>query len=402
MATPKPSKTQKVGIIGGGQLARMLAQAAVRVKAEVRVLTQNADDPAARVCPAVLGTLDDPRVLRAFYSQVDVVTFENEFVDTKRLSRLAAEFPQLTFLPSLTVLERLQDKMNQKQLLDGLGIPTAPWIELTPAVSPATLAQTFPKGAVLKWARMGYDGKGLHFFDPARPDVAAIAAFGMAGSKNGGRLYAEAKIPFRRELAVAGCRSRTGEFVAYPLVQSKQQNGICSLVIGPATKLGNTAAQEALAVDYVRRLAESLDYVGVLALELFEKEDGGLLVNEIAPRVHNSAHYSQDACPSSQFENHLRAVLGLTLGDTKPRALFAMLNILGPEGAKASAADSPLPVAPKGAHLHWYEKKEIRSRRKLGHFNATATSPDELDKMVKALEAAELNWAKQFKESSRG
>lgn len=403
MAVPNSPTPYKVGILGGGQLARMLAQAAKPLGIDLRVLTEAADDPAARLCPAILGTLEDPRVLRAFYSQAETVIFENEFVDTKRLARLAAEFAQLTFQPSLAVLERLQDKKNQKELLGRLAIPTARWIEMTPTVSPAELAKTFPAGAVLKWSRMGYDGKGLYFYDPARPDPAAIGAFGLAGSKLGGKIYAEERIPFKRELAIVACRSITGEFAAYPLVQSKQEHGICSLVTGPAVRLGNSAQQETLATGYARRLMESLDYVGTLALELFEKEDGGLLVNEIAPRVHNSGHYSQDACPASQFENHLRATLGLPLGDTRPKAMFAMLNLLGPEGVKLASSEAPLPVAPAGAHLHWYEKKKIRGRRKMGHFNATATGPDELDKMIRSLQSAQEAWRKKLaeKESRR-
>ncbi len=376
----------------------MLAESAESLGIEVRVLTGAADDPASRFAPVVAGDLGEPRVARALFSQVDTVTFENEFVDTKYLRQLASEFPHLTFHPSLSVLEQLQDKWTQKELLASLRIPTARCHLVSGDTGPAELGKQFPNGAVLKWSRMGYDGKGLLFFDPKKTGADEVSAFLAAAAKRGGKVYAEEKIAFRRELAIVACRSQAGEFVAYPLVQSEQDRGICFLVSGPAGKLGNSLDQENRAVAYARRIAESLDYVGVLALELFEAANGDLLVNEIAPRVHNSGHFSQDACPASQFENHLRAVTAMPLGDTKPKALFAMLNILGPEGVSAAART---PTAPAGARLHWYEKKEIRPRRKMGHFNATATGPAELGRMVESLKAALNHWAEECRSGKR-
>jgi 5-(carboxyamino)imidazole ribonucleotide synthase len=400
MGTPASAKGTKVGILGGGQLARMLVEGAKPLGLEVRVLCAAKDDPAARLAPASLGTLEDPRVLRDLYTHSSLVTFENEFVDTVPLVRLAAEFPKLTFQPSLVVLERLQDKLNQKEILDSLGIPTAKWKEVPSARDWGEVAKEFPKGAVLKWARMGYDGKGLLFFDPAKPDPTAVENFFEAAAKKGARVYAEEKIPFRRELALVGCRSASGAFAAYPLVQSRQERGICKLVTGPAVKLGNSPEQETRVTESARRLMEALGYVGALALELFESDKGDVLVNEIAPRVHNSGHYTQDAGVTSQFENHWRAVLGLPLGETKPKSFFAMLNLLGPEGISLPSG-SILPAAPAGAKLHWYEKKEIRSRRKMAHLNATATSQNELDRMVKSLEEADAQWAKRLAEEGK-
>lgn len=393
MSFVAPKRDVCVGILGGGQLARMLAQAAEKMGTETWVLTGAADDPASRLCPAVIGSLEEARVLRRFFSEVQLVTFENEFVDTGLLARFATEFPKLRFEPKLVVLERLQDKLNQKELLGRLGIPTAPWVVKADPAACADLPKTFPKGAVLKWSRMGYDGKGLLFYDPAKPDPKALAAFFEAAAQREARVYAEQTIAFRRELAVVACRSAKGEFAAYPLVQSRQDRGICSLVTGPARLLGNTAEQESRAVGYAKRITEALDYVGVLALELFERPDGEILVNEIAPRVHNSGHFTQDACEASQFENHLRAILGLPLGSTSVKGTFAMLNILGPEGV--SRPSQALPVAPAGATLHWYEKRELRPRRKMGHFNGTATGADGLAKMVQSLEAAERKWTQE-------
>lgn len=393
--------SHKVGLLGGGQLARMMAEAAQSLKIEVRVLTGQGDDPAARLAPAVLGSIEEPRVVRDLFAKVDTITFENEFVDTRFLRQMGCEFPSLVFHPSLSVLERLQDKWTQKELLLRLGIPTAKARMVTEGDTIAELNKSFPKGAVLKWSRMGYDGKGLLFFD-GKTAQEALNKFQVAAANKGGLVYAEEKVPFKRELAIVACRSASGQTAAYPLVQSEQDRGICSLVTGPATKLGNTTEQEKLAVGYAKRLAEALDYVGVIALELFETQAGEILVNEIAPRVHNSGHFSQEACPASQFENHLRAVTGMPLGDTKAPKLFAMLNILGPEDCALPSAGAPLPKAPAGARLHWYEKKEIRSRRKMGHFNATATGPEELDKMVRSLKAALAEWTAKVGESRSG
>lgn len=388
---------QPVGILGGGQLARMLAQAAKGLGLDVRALAGRADDPAARVCPAVVGPFEEARVLRQFLSQVGTVAFENEFLDTAYLARIAGEFTDVRFHPTLAVLERLQDKRNQKQLLDRLSIATAPWKDVPDVDSLGAVLKQFPEGCVLKWARLGYDGKGLFFPASAKVEKAAETFVAQALAR-GSRVYAESKVPFKRELAIVAVRSITGELTSYPLVHSKQDQGVCALVTGPATGLGNSADQESKAVEYAKRLAEALDYVGVLALELFEREDGVLLVNEIAPRVHNSGHYSQDAAPASQFENHWRALLGMPLGKTRSRGFFAMWNLLGPPGFSLDALRAPAPQAPAGAHLHWYEKTEIRPRRKMGHLNATAATSEELARRVTELERADRIWRERLAE----
>ncbi|HEU4406092.1 MAG TPA: ATP-grasp domain-containing protein [Polyangiaceae bacterium] len=394
---PPPLGTA-VGLLGGGQLARMLAQAALDLGLRPVVFADGADDPAAQVCRDVVeGKVADGAALRAFLERVSLVAFENEFVPSEALER-AAEGLGVRFGPGLPVLGRLRDKLGQKAALAELGVPSAPFLEHVPGEPFGAWAERARgafdgPGCVLKWSSYGYDGKGTLALDGEGPLPPGLGAFCEEAIARGARLFAEERVRFRREVALCALHSVAGEFGAYPLVVTRQERGICVEVRGPARALGLDASLEARAVDYARRLARGLGLVGAFAVEAFELASGELWVNEIAPRVHNSAHFTLDAAETSQFENHWRALLGLPLGSTRSAPAFAMRNLLGPEGVRGGARGAPRPPVAAGTHLHWYGKAELRPGRKLGHLNGVAASVDDLDALAASLDDACGRWA---------
>ena len=395
------SKVQKkkLGILGDGQLAQMLVEAAHLLGVEPLVFTPHEQTPAATVAKhKVIGKVDHPEELKNFLSQVDVVAFENEFLDTRLLQNAARDL-KAKFLPSLEVLEQLQDKLNQKILFQNFSIATAHWVPLQKNSQEEIqdLFLKYPKGFVLKWSRMGYDGKGILIVSEANSDsLARIQDFIQEGLKRGAKVYAEEKIDFEQEVAIIALRSQNGEMLYYPLVHSNQLSGICKKVWGPSVKFGISEKREEEAQSYAKKVAEKLGIVGVFALEMFVTKDGKLLVNEAAPRVHNSGHYTQDACQVSQFENHVRALLGLPLGSTKTEKCFAMLNLLGPE--EGIYESPPYEVKKQGnVFLHWYGKKEIRPLRKVGHLNTVFENNIDLADRWKEMESLERTWFQKNK-----
>jgi 5-(carboxyamino)imidazole ribonucleotide synthase len=391
---------KRVGILGGGQLARMLVEAALRLGLRPLVLAGAADEPAAQLCPAaVLGTWHDVPVMRRLFRQVECVTFENEFVPCETADE-AARGTAVQFLPGLGAIFGLQDKIRQKEILARLGIPSAEYLTLPkearkPAGRAAWLdevARRFGEEYVLKWAQLGYDGKGTHLAEPGPAGRAAAEAFAADAVKRGVPLFAERRVRYRREVAMVAAYSIDGELATWPLVISRNRAGICRWVMGPATRLGVDPKLQSQAQGFARLLAVDLKLYGVFAIEMFETEDGRLLVNELAPRVHNTGHYTQDAAATSQFENHWRALLGLGLGDTRCDSAFVMLNLLGPAGAPGPAPDHErrsFPKLPGEAHLHWYGKTELRPGRKLGHVNATLADPARCEGLLRELEGWE-------------
>lgn len=348
----------------------MLALAGHPLGLNLSVLTGHSQDPAAQVVGNTkLGSLSDENDLRKFLADLGALTFESEFVDIPKLTRC---LPKSVYVfPNLNAIEQIQDRLTQKRLLDRFAIATAPWLEVGNKNELQAAEKKFTKGFVLKQRRFGYDGYGTFVFKDGKADPLTLQK-----SQNG--FIAESFIPFKRELATSFVRSREGEFLQLPLVESVQQNSRCFTVHGPVAHTGI----KKLAAG-VRKMMEQLDYVGILAVELFETAKG-LLVNELAPRVHNSAHYSLDALTCSQFEYHLRAGLGLPLPKVELQAKgFAMVNLLG-EGNN----ELKLSYAPAG-QLHWYGKNENRPGRKLGHINVLDSSP------AKALKKA-LQWRKDF------
>jgi 5-(carboxyamino)imidazole ribonucleotide synthase len=311
---------------------------------------------------------------------------------------------RVRFAPGLSVIERLQDKLNQKRIFAASALPSSAyevwkgsdlsgWIDF--------LTPRFPAGVVFKWSRMGYDGKGVLIVPTPASQRKEIQAFCEEALTKGAEVYAEEKIAFQRELAIVACHSTTGEFSAYPLVISEQQNGICKRVVGPASRFGAPAELMQEAHRCAEIIARATGIVGTFAIEFFEDENGRLLINEVAPRVHNSGHYTQDAAATSQFANHLRAVLGLPLGRTESHEVFAMFNLLGPEGVSLDMDPPILPKVSENIALHWYFKPEVRSRRKLGHLNASASDPNEFPNRLRELERIDFKWQESLKNQLR-
>lgn len=400
LTSSTPAPAFRVGILGGGQLARMLVEDALPLGLEPVVFTEDPLAPAARICPWVhLGAIEDAASLSAFLGSVRVVAFENEFIDTARLKQAAVGL-DLRFEPVLDTLHLLQDKLSQKKVLERLGIPNAPWRlirrdEPLPAQI-AAIRTEFNHSCVFKWSRMGYDGKGV-LLTSAETDTETVQRFCDHGFSRPAEVYVEKKIRYRRELAIMAVRSIHGDFDAWPLVISEQEAGICRRVWGPAIQYGVDPKLEACARNYAQWLADDLGMTGVFALEMFETDEGDLLVNEIAPRVHNSGHYTQDCAATSQFANHWRAILGMPLGPVSTPPAFAMLNLLGPEGVRLQHAPSPLPQPAADIQLHWYEKAGIRPHRKLGHVNRAGSSTAEIDSILESLEAYERAWEQSLR-----
>lgn len=347
----------------------MLALSAYPLGFKVRVLAGGADEPAAQVCgDTVYGSLSDERSLRSFTAGLDVVTFESEFVDTALLSRC---LPQgVRVFPSLQVIGTIQDRLTQKQLLDRMKIPTSPWLEVNDHNDLKKAAEKFRHGFVLKQRRFGYDGYGTFVYrDTDSLDMTPL-------KKSGFGFIAEAFVDFKRELATSFVRSPRA-FRALPLVESVQKDSRCFSVQGPVK---NSSHKKMISL--FKKLMQETGYEGILAAEFFETKSG-LLVNELAPRVHNSAHYTQDALTCDQFEYHWRGGLDLPLPEVELlRPGFAMVNLLG-EGGDVKLARGTV------GHLHWYGKSENRAGRKLGHINT-------LDKSGKAALTKALKWRKDF------
>mgnify|MGYP002780547244 CR=1 FL=1 len=338
----------KVGIVGGGQLARMLALAGVPLGHEFLVLTPDRDAPAAPVAELLLGDYDDPELLRTLAARVDVVTYEFENLPVDALARLAASVP---LRPGVEALRISQDRAEEKACFTALGIPVAPYRPVASLEELREAAQQIPLPALLKTRRLGYDGKGqVPIASPDRLDE-AWERIGKVPC------LLESKIAFERELSIVAARDLQGEIRIYPLVENHHERGILRRSIAPAPALSSELLSQA--EDYVFRLLQRLDYVGVLALECFVHE-GRLLANEMAPRVHNSGHWTLEGADTSQFENHLRAITGAPLGSCSARGESRMLNLIG--------ALPPLPelLAIEGAHVHLYGK-EAKPGRKLGH-----------------------------------
>ncbi len=367
-----------VAILGGGQLGRMLALAAAPLGVRCRLYDPAADACAGQVAPLTVGTYDDEALLQPFAAGADVVTyeFENVPVATARLLQQVAPV-----YPPPAALEVAQDRLYEKQLFTRLGIPTPPYQPVDSVHDLHAAVASIGLPAVLKTRRLGYDGKGQTVL---RTDSDVAAAWQQLG---GVPLLLEGFVPFERELSIIAARAPDGTIVTYPLPENSHAGGILRRSVAPAANL--TAALTTTAEDYARRVLTTLDYIGVLAIELFQVATHAgthLLANEMAPRVHNSGHWTQDGAITSQFENHLRAILGLPLGATAARGVAAMHNLIGT--VPPAAAVLTLPTA----RLHLYGKQP-RPGRKVGHINLTAADHASLhaglDQLAQHLTTAE-------------
>ncbi|MGY4516684.1 5-(carboxyamino)imidazole ribonucleotide synthase [Lysobacter sp. HA18] len=351
-----------VGILGGGQLARMLALAGAPLGLRFLVMDNVADACAGQFAPMVVGDYRDEAALAEFASRVDVATFDFENVPAESARWLTN---RVDVFPNPRALSIAQDRLAEKTLFSELGIPVPPFAPVDTLDELRAAIADIGTPCILKTRRLGYDGKGQFRIRSADDVDAAWTALGAQASKVG--LILEGFVHFERELSVVAVRGRDGEFRAWPLTENWHVDGVLSASLAPATA---DDATQALACDHARRLAEALDYVGVFALELFA-QGGVLLANELAPRVHNSGHWTIEGSETSQFQNHLRAVLGLPLGDTRMVGVACMLNWVG------EMPDAAPVLEEAGGHWHDYGK-EPREGRKVGHATLRADSSSEL------------------------
>jgi len=354
-----------VGILGGGQLARMLAIAGAPLGQRFLVVDSAADACAGQVAPLLRADWRDFEALTDFARRVDVATFDFENVPAETAQWLTAH---THVFPNPKALGIAQDRLAEKTLFREIGLDTPSFAAVDSRDDLVRAIDLVGLPAVLKTRRLGYDGKGQAVLRAAADIDAAWNALG------GAPLILEAFIAFQREVSVIAVRSRSGEFRHYPLTQNWHAAGILSASLAPAP---DAIDLEARAVAHARALAERLDYVGTFALELFDR-DGDLLGNEIAPRVHNSGHWTIEGAICSQFENHLRAVLGLPLGDTSARGYSVMLNWIG-------TLPDALPIL-READGHWHDYgKDAREGRKVGHATVCASSPGELSERLERI-----------------
>lgn len=370
----------RVGIVGGGQLARMMQQAAIPLGIGVRVLALAADESAAQVTRDVaIGRHDDLDALLAFSDGLDVVTFDHEHVPPAYLEQLEAR--GIAVRPGPQALVHAQDKAIMRTRLDAAGIPCPAWSVIADAEDGVAFGDRVGWPFILKTSRGGYDGKGVWRIADADQlaDVIASVALGPHAV-----WLAEELVPFTQELAAQVARSPQGQVVAYPVVRTVQTDGICTEVVAPAPGLSPERAVEAQRIAIT--VANELGCTGMLAVELFDTGDR-LLVNELAMRPHNSGHWSIDGAHTSQFENHLRAVLDLPLGKPTPKfAWSVMVNVLGGPATEMYSAFRHCMARDPGLRIHMYGK-DVRPGRKIGH--VTVSSDDLDDALRRAHHAAD-------------
>lgn len=358
-----------IGVLGGGQLGRMMAVAARQMGYRIVVLDPSPRCPTAQVSDGVVvGTLDDIDAARHLASQVDVITLDTEHVPADLLDELETIVP---VRPGASVLRTIQDRMVQKQFLDRIGLPQAAW---APVDSLAAALARVGRPAILKVRRAGYDGKGQ-----VRIEAGADAEPLLARLR-GEPAVAEEVIGFSREISVILARGLDGQIRLYPIAENVHRRHILHTTRAPAPM---PEAQRKRAEDMAVSVAEALGHVGVMAVEMFELPDGRLLVNEIAPRTHNSGHYTYGACATSQFEQHIRAVCGVPLGDPRPLTGAVMVNLIGDLWSKGPPLWHEVLARPE-ARLHLYGKDAPAPGRKMGH---AVLLDDDTDRALATAEA---------------
>ncbi|MGB2668494.1 MAG: 5-(carboxyamino)imidazole ribonucleotide synthase [Candidatus Acidiferrum sp.] len=357
-----------IGILGGGQLGYMLALAGYPLGLRFRFLDPSPEAPVGRIAHRVTAEFTDELALEKFAHGLEVATYEFENVPVQAARFLAERVP---VYPAPAALEEAQDRRREKRLFERLGIPTTDFAEVSKAEEFDAALKRVGLPSVLKTCRLGYDGKGQWLLRTAEDVDRARVELPNAP------LILEKFVAFTRELSILGVRSRTGETVFYPLVENHHRGGILRLSLAPAPQLASGLQQ--IAEQATRKILEALDYAGVICLELFQVGEK-LLANEIAPRVHNSGHWSIEGAATSQFENHLRAILGMPLGSTATVGYSAMVNLIGelPEPAEVLRAPN--------THLHLYGKSP-RPGRKLGHVTVRADKFEKLQQRLAELPA---------------
>lgn len=364
---------KRIGIIGGGQLARMMGAPARELGFYVTVLDPMPESPALEmVDEQLIGEYGDAEAVRALGEKADYVTFEAEQVNWDALRALA-----MPVHPAPDTLEVLVNKLKQKQLLQQLGVPTAAFYEVLSMADVMRAAEEFGFPLMLKAAENAYDGRGNYLIKSVEDIQAGLAKF------QDRILYIEQFVPFTKELAIMVARGQDGQIVTYPVVETIHKNHICHTVLAPAPV---EAAVHAQATEFATAVMRQLAGAGVFGFELFLTGEGQVLINEIAPRVHNSGHYTIEACKTSQFEQHIRAITGLPLGNsamTVPAAV--MVNILGDRSGPAQVDGITAAHKIPGVSVHIYGKKDTRPERKMGHITAVA---DTLEQALANAQAA--------------
>jgi len=363
--------TPRVGMVGGGQLARMTYQAAIPFGVTLRVLAERADDGAALVGGEVeIGSHTDLEALRRFASGCDVVTFDHELAPPELLTQLEAEGHVLR--PSPAAMRFAQDKLWQRDRFGALGLPVPAHARVATVEEVEAFARAnggWP--TVMKAARGGYDGRGVWAVRSPEEAAAVLAE----GARGGLTLFAEATVDLEREVAVLIARRPGGQSVVYPVVETVQENGMCRELVAPAPIDPVVAAH---ARNIAERISDAIDVTGIMAVELFVARGGVVLVNEIATRPHNSGHHTIEGCVTSQFENHLRGVLDWPLGSTAAMApAVVTVNVVGGPSGGDPRANLPAALAIPGVHVHLYGKGP-RPGRKLGHVTALGADAGEV------------------------
>lgn len=369
----------RIGILGGGQLAQMLTQSAISLGLETAIFEQVADTPASRLTHhQIVGRWTDESAIQSFGALCDLITLENEFVDADVLSKLS--WMKIPVYPTSSTLRLIQDKLRQKILINThqIAVPEFTWANNIEEVKKFGEKNGYP--FILKARRNGYDGYGnatIYHPDEIQPEFERLSSKGV-------ELMVEEFIQFAHELAVMVVRGRDGQTIAYPVVETIQKNHVCHIVRAPADFPDIILKQ---ATDMAIKAVQAFDGVGVFGVEMFLTTTGKIVYNEIAPRPHNSGHYTIEGCITSQFENHLRAVMGLPLGAVDLRApAVVMVNLLGTKDGMMNSDDLTHALKQNRAHVHLYGKRQLRKGRKMGHITVLGESIAEAEKI--ALDAA--------------
>lgn len=360
----------RIGVIGGGQLARMMIVPAIELGLDLKVLAESTDS-SAKLAATTIGDYTDEAILREFAKTVDVVTFDHEHVPLHLLKQLEAE--GVSVQPPSRALAFAQNKLEMRKRLSELGLPMPVWAEITCAEDLQRFLDDNGGVCILKTPIGGYDGKGVRVVRSVQEVSDWLDPESL--TKFGGSLLAEEKVQFSREVAQLSARTPSGAFTTWALVETTQSNGVCAEVISPAP--GASAETLQRAAEIAQGIAEGIGVTGMLAVEMFETQGGRLLINELAMRPHNSGHFSIEGSVTSQFEQHLRAVLDLPLGSTEPRAARAvMVNLLGVDDRNDFISNcSDILDAYPDAKLHTYGKAP-RAGRKMGHVTVVSDDPE--------------------------
>lgn len=365
-----------IGVMGGGQLGRMFAIAARRMGFRVHTFSPEPDGPAAQLSDfSTVAEYRDEAAVRKFAQQIDLLTFEFENIPAETIEWCADYVP---VRPNASVLHTAQHRLREKEFLSQHGFPVAAYQSIRMRAELGPALQTIGTPAILKTAGFGYDGKGQQFIDGSK------TADELWANRPGDELVLERAIEFEREISVIVARAPNGTTETFPVSENIHRNHILDVTIVPA-RVGDSIAREA--AELACSVTEKLDVIGLLAVEMFQQPRDGLLVNELAPRPHNSGHWSIEGCVTSQFEQHVRAVCGLPLGSTKLLRPTAMANLLG-EVWSDGEPDWAAALQTPNIHLHLYGKRAPRPGRKMGHVTATADTTDEAIDAVRRARSA--------------